>query len=1021
MLSILLLGPPKIVRDGAPVALPRRRARALVYYLAAQPGAVSREQVMALLWPDHDRPAAQQLLRATLHGARRALGPALGGADDQLFLDDAVAVDLRALAAAQATGDIASLEDAAARYRGELLSGFALDDSEPFEEWLAIERERARLLAVRSLTRLSGLYEARGDYTPALAALSRALAFDPLQEDLQRAAMRLHYLAGDRVGAIRRYEELRDLLDAEMGVPPMAETQAMYDAVISDKVTGWPGDRVTERGEASPRRPITVSSPRPVTSSQDLPFTGRSAELARLHEAAEAGRLALIEGEPGIGKTRLAGEFLARRGAIALVGEAHELEQSLPYQPIVAALRGLIARPQWPELRGRLDLDPLWLGEAARLLPELSAAPAGLPPADEARLWEALARLLAALARVAPLGLLIDDLQWADASTLGLLGYLLRRAAGPPLALLATCRPADPRSPIGALLTALLREGRLERIALSRLAPTDTLAIARGLTPLYARPLADWLDHNAEGNPYMISELVGHARGSGLLLEGGTLNLSALSADPVVPQTIYSLIQGRLLRLSDGARRVLDAAVAVGREFEFDVAARAAALSEQAALDALDELRAARLVRPLDDGRFGFDHSLTMEVAYREVGDPRHRLLHRRVGEALEALHRGLLDEQAGRIASHFAEGGAPKRAAAYAMRAGRRAALVAAWAEAAAFYAQALAGTPDAGRPAVLLALGEALYNAGEIARAAERLREALETARASADAHAARLALARTILAQGRYAEMIDLVRALVDSPEPREAISALFLWGTALSLEGADLTGAAERLRAAEALIAEQPTVDPAALAQVRFELGSVLAQQGDLARAVAYYHEAMTVAEGAAAAGRGASAEPWRILARNNLAYHLHLLGDLDGAGRYIAEALALADERGAIAIQPYLFSTAGEIALARGDIDQAERRFTAGLELAERLHIPERIAGLGANLGLVAMRREEEALAIHRLSTALARADSLGIRHLAAQIRVWLAPPAAPRRGPRYTGRGPHDRRGRRAQAHPRPD
>ncbi|MBX0327772.1 transcriptional regulator, partial [Oscillochloris sp. ZM17-4] len=556
----------------------------------------------------------------------------------------------------------------------------------------------------------------------------------------------------------------------------------------------------------------------------------------------------------------------------------------------------------------------------------------------------------------------------------------------------ATSRPADPRSPLGGLLGALLREGRLERLSLSRLSPDDTLALARSLTPLYARPLADWLGHNAEGNPYIISELVSHARGSGLLLEGGTLNLSALSSDPVVPQTVYSLIQGRLMRLSGGARRVLDAAVAVGREFDFEVAARAAALSEAAALDALDELRAARLVRPLDGGRFAFDHSLTMEVAYREVGEPRHRLLHRRVGETLEALHRDRLDAEAGLIASHFAEGGAPERAASYAMRAGRRAARVAAWAEAAAFYAQALAGTPDPGRPAVLLALGEALYSAGEIARSAERLREALETARAPADAHAARLALARTILAQGRYAEMIDLVRALVGSPVPDEAISALFLWGTALSLEGADLPGAAERLRAAEALIAEQPAGDdPGPLAQVRFELGSVMAQQGDLARAVAYYHEAMTVADGAAEAGALLSAEPWRILARNNLAYHLHLLGDLDDAERHIGDAMALAEERGALALQPYLFSTAGEIALARGDLDNAERLFTSGMELAERLAIPERIAGLGANLGLVAMRREQEPLAIHRLSTALARADALGVRHLAAQIRVWLAP------------------------------
>ena len=999
MLSILLLGPPKILRDGVPVDLPRRRSRALVYYLAVQPGAVGREQTMTLLWPDHERQAAQQLLRTTLHTVRKALGPALISGKDHLAIAADVEVDARALFAVQSSSDLTTLAAALDGYRGDLLAGFTLTDSDSFDEWLAAERTRIRLLVVRGLARLSHLHESGGDYLAALDAMIRALAFDPLQEDLQRTAMRLHYLSGDRVGAIRRYEGLRDLLDTEMGVPPMAETRALYDAVIKDEVRGMKDAIVTTTLDAIQLHPSSlilhpssfILHPSSfILHPSSLPFTGRTAEQERLFAAVDSGQLALIEGEPGIGKTRLAEEFLTRRGGLILVGEARELEQSLPYQPVMMALRGMITRPDWPALRERLVLDPLWLREVARLLPELLPTPDELPPADESRLWESLARLLTAVARVRPLALFIDDLQWADATSLGLLAYLLRRVTDVPLAILATARPSDPRSPLGILISALLREGRLERLSLSRLAPHDTLALARSLSPIYAQPLASWLERSAEGNPYIISEIVSYARSSGLLISDGTLNLNALSADPVVPQTVYSLIHGRLIRLSEGARRVLDAAVAVGREFEFDVAARASALSEGAALDALDELRMARLVRPLDDGRFAFDHSLTMEVAYREVGEPRHRLLHRRVGEALEAFHHDRLDAEAGLIASHFAEGGAPERAAVYAVRAGRQAALVAAWAEAAAFYAQALAGTSDAGRPALLLALGEVLHNAGEIARAAEYLREALDISRVPADAHAARLALARTILSQGHYAEMIDLVQPLHASPVLGDAVTALFLWGTALSLEGADLAGAAERLRAAESLIIGQPVGgDLTALAQVRFELGSVMAQQGDLVRAIAYYREAMHVADGNTASGT--STDPWRVLARNNLAYHLHLQGDLNSAERYIAEALAIAEQRGAISLQPYLFSTAGEIALARGDLGEAERLFHLGKAIAERLHIPERIAGLGANLGLVALHRGEHSLASEYLTTALIRADSLGTRHLAAQIRVWLAP------------------------------
>ncbi len=990
MLTILLLGPPQILRDGVPVVLPRRRSRALVYYLAAQGAPVSREHLIALLWPEHERSAAQQLLRTTLHGVRRALGAGIVG-DETLAVAADSDVDYRALAAVVAApaADEAALAAAVARYRDDLLSGFSLPDAEPFAAWLAAERERAHLLVVRGLTRLARAAEQRGDYAAALAALDRALAFDPLQEDLQRDAIRLHYLAGDRVGAIRRYEHLRDLLDAELGVPPMSETRALYDAVVTDTLLV---DHPAMTGGAPP----LLQPPAASQEAAALPFTGRERELATL-AAVGPGRLALIEGEAGIGKTRLAAEVLARHaahGGLTLSGAARELEQGLPYQPWVGILRDLLARPDWPALRARLGLAPLWLGEVARLLPELALGEAmgtPAPPPDEARLWEGVTRLLIALAGRTPLLLLLDDLHWADASSLGLLGYLLRRLGDAPLRVVATARPVERRAPLSVLLSALTREGRVERVSLHRLSAAETERLARALSPHDAARLAAWLQHSAEGNPYIIDELVRHARASGLLDATGHLS-PALPAEPVVPTTVYSLIEARLARLSDEARRVLDAAVAAGRVFAFEVVARAAGVSEAAALDALDELRAARLVEPLPDGRFQFDHSLTMEVAYREVGEPRHRALHRRLAETLETLHRDRLDEEAGLIAWHFAEGGAPERAAAYALRAGRRAASVAAWAEAVNFYEQALAGASPARRPAVLTALGEALLLGGEAARAAERFREVLALTREPGEARRTRLNLARALVPQGRYAEVIDLVRGLEQTGPLEERSAALFLWGTALSLEGADLAEATLRLHEAERLVLAQPAPNPAALAQVRFELGSVAAQQGDMPRAIAHYREALAVADEAAADPNALEgALTWRILARNNLAYHLHLLGDDDAASRYAAEGLRLAEERGALGLQPYLRSTSGEIAMARGELASAEAHFSTGLALAERLDVPERVAGISANLGLLALRRGQPALAIHHLSAALARADALGTRHLAAQIRLWLAP------------------------------
>jgi tetratricopeptide (TPR) repeat protein len=240
--------------------------------------------------------------------------------------------------------------------------------------------------------------------------------------------------------------------------------------------------------------------------------------------------------------------------------------------------------------------------------------------------------------------------------------------------------------------------------------------------------------------------------------------------------------------------------------------------------------------------------------------------------------------------------------------------------------------------------------------------------------------------LIPQGRYAEVIALVSQIEPTAHPHDQATALFLWGTALSLEGADLAAATERLVAAAQILGDESTVQRAALAQVTFELGNIAAQQGDLDTAIARYKRAQEIADQA-----GDEGITWRILARNNQAYHRLLRGEVDAAATIISEAMALAEERGMLSLQPYLLSTAGEVALAQNDLETASARFQQGLALATQLNIPERVAGITANVGLVALRRGETTCAVHYLSSALAQADTLGARHLAAQIRIWLAP------------------------------
>jgi DNA-binding SARP family transcriptional activator len=988
MLSIQLLGPPLTFLDDHPLAITRKKSRALLYYLAAHDKPLTREQILAVFWPDTDRVSAQQVLRTTLHGLRQALGAALVTDDNTLSLTPDTDIDVRTFEAnlQHPASDPRLLTSTLHLYRGDFLTGFALSGSAEFDDWLTGQQEHYRRLAIRGYIALAGLHEQHENYPAALEALDRALTFDPLQEDVQRSALRVHYLAGDRTGAIRRYEALRKLLDEEMGVPPMAETRALYDEIIRDQGSGI---GLRPRQGVSPTATISTQQ----STINNLPFVGRETELQKIHEAAASRQLALVEGEPGIGKTRLAEEFLRARPGLHLRGAARELEHALPYQPFIDALRGLLATPGWSALQARLELAVVWWHELARLVPEIMPRTVS-SAADESRLWEGVHQFLIALSRLQPLALFIDDLQWADVSTLGLLGYLVRvtaASANPPV-FVAASRRIEPRMPGAVLLQTLTREGRVLRLTLERLSSAETTALAQQISPVFAYPLADWLIKQSEGNPYILSKLISHARETGLLLDDGAMQLSALPSSPIVPPGIYSLIQARLARLSDPARRILDAAVAMGRVFEFEVVARAAALSETAALDALDELRAAHLIEPEGAGgtSYAFDHSLTMEVAYREVGEPRHRLLHRRVAEALEAVYgKQYRDGIAGVLAWHFQEGGDVQRAAPYALRAAQLAGQLAAWREAIELYQQALAADrPDSERVAILLELGEAHYRAGDTAQAAETYRAALQLcAPQSPSADRARLALAQSLLTQARFAEALELVKQVREAGRPELIVGAELQWGTTLSVEGADLIGAAEHLQNAETLLRQHASADrpdAARLAQIKFEQGSVAAQQGDLERAVALYRDTIDLG-----AQGGLAALVFQILGYNNLAYHLHLLHDPE-AINYARQGLQLAQEQGLLALQPFLLSTLGEIELER-DVTAGEKYFNEGLTLAERLAMPERITGLTANLGRVAQRRGETALAVRRLSTALADAEALGLSHLAAQIRLWLVP------------------------------
>src|SRR5258708_3436706 len=398
MLSVHLLGSPQLDLDKHPLGALTRKNRALLYYVAAHNTPLTRDHLLNVFWAGYDPTEAKPLFRTVLYEIRKQVNTVLTVVGDNIVLDSETWVDTHEFEAllhnSRPTSEMFS--SAIALYRGDFLNDFLLPDCPEFNEWVDRRRQHYRGLMVSALTAFSRHLEITGNYSKGLEVIQHALTFEPLQENVQCICMRLYYLNGDRAGAVRQYDSFCKLLDGEMGIPPMPETRALYDAIISDK---FPRPASLSLNTVPTQKP-SLASPL-VSDSLNLPFTGRSHQLQMLAAPDTWEELVVIEGEPGIGKTRLAQEAIAafvnssdqiaQGQVLVLQGTAHELEQGLPYQAIIDALRSLFKRNQWATLLTSLDVASLWIAEIARLTPELieyfPLATTAAPTTDESRLW----------------------------------------------------------------------------------------------------------------------------------------------------------------------------------------------------------------------------------------------------------------------------------------------------------------------------------------------------------------------------------------------------------------------------------------------------------------------------------------------------------------------------------------------------------------------------------------------------------------------------------------------------------
>ena len=716
-LSLRLLGPPEVSLQELSLRFGIKKQLALLCYLAAEGGRRHhRRELAELLWPRSDERHARADLRSVLSRLRQSLGEEgrmllkdgdiLGVEPTQVELDTealetAVSLARRetslagaSSAAAAAVGRrelIGRLRGDLGFYRGEFMEGFSIEDAPEFELWVEGERTKWRVLFGELCERLSRLEAEEGLIAEAIATGRLWARHAPLEEAAHRRLMELLSSVGESERALLAYEGFKNILNRELGMEPSLPLQELA-ASLREEVEQRASSGVT-LARASEGTPATTSPP----SGLEVPLVGRQEEFGALvseYQAASMGqtRAVAISGEAGIGKTRLAEEFLGwarASGADVLEGGTSE-GAGLPYGPLVEAIRPRIERERAPD-----DLlEDVWLSELSRLLPEIKERYPDLPsPLSVERetakgaLFEAIARLVEAMASSAPVALFLDDLHRGDSATLEVLEYAGKRWAeqGAPVLVLIAARTEEPEasSSLERWLLALGRRLPVRSLAPGTLAEEDVEVLLRGLAnagssskppdealeevggsngadPRLER-LGEWLAAETEGQPFYLVETIKALLEEGMLLirnradgetvvdVGPALRAERSALRGLLPKSVREVIHVRLSRLSPAGSELLGAGAVLERGFDFEMLVGVADLGEAEGLRGLDELIERHLLREEGGGRdeedepllrpsptYSFTHEKIRQVAYTEAGTARRRMLHRRAFELLE-------------------------------------------------------------------------------------------------------------------------------------------------------------------------------------------------------------------------------------------------------------------------------------------------------------------------------------------------------------------------------------------------
>jgi DNA-binding SARP family transcriptional activator len=809
---------------------------------------------------------------------------------------------------------------------------------------------------------------AAGRHRDLVGELEALVSAHPLRQRLRAQLMLALYRSGRDAEALGVYQDARSALVEELGIEPRREMRELQQAILRQEpaldlvVEAAPGDERT--------RGLLV---------------GRDHELQELDAALEdafagRGRVVLLVGEPGIGKSRLADELIGQaraRGARVLIGRCWEAGGAPAYWPWLQSLRAYVRETAPDTLREQLgagapDLAPL-LPELRELFHRLPEPPTLESESARFRLFEAASSFLKEAARTRPLVLVLDDLHAADEPSLLLLQFLARELGESRLLVVGAYRDVDPTpaDPLTTVLTELAREPVTRSLALAGLGERDVtrfIELMSGETP--SEELVFGICKETEGNPLFVGEIVR------LLAAEGSLDAGAPRI--AIPQSVRDVIARRLRHLSEECNRVLVLASVLGREFRLDALARLAGVSEDELLDTLDEAMAARVISnsPGAADQLRFAHVLIRDTLYEGLTTARRVRLHRNAVEALEALYGEDPGGHLAELAHHAIAGSDFDTGVGYAQRAGDRALELLAYEEAARLYGTALEAldlsrrSDEVARCELLLSLGEAELRAGNAAVAKQVFLDAAEAAR--------KLGLGRELArAAAGYGGRIMYARAGGDDrlvPLLEEGIAALGEDDVDLRARLlARLAGALrdERSRdrrdriAAEAVELARRTGNPAALAY---------ALDGRAAAIMAPDTAAECLALGSELLDLGATiGDPDRVLQGH---YHrtivLVMTGDVAEADSDLGAISRIATELRQPVELWRLSATQAMFALAAGRLDDADELISRAFSLGERAQPEMAIPIHGLQRHMLCQFRgnlEEVEPAIHTLAAA----------------------------------------------------